>query len=128
MLAREKFQKNRRPVLVWLSTASHTPAMENENKKTNYISTYNRDRNVIDFNDKDYEGNQLNDDELAVNLEAEEKVTPFVVFLTVSDGWAARRISFPHSALLPLVAFYLVSIRGLYRVLWLKWMMRSISL
>ncbi|TIB16773.1 hypothetical protein E3P92_01201 [Wallemia ichthyophaga] len=35
-----------------------------------------------DFNDKDYEGNQLNDDELAVNLEAEEKVTPFVVFLT----------------------------------------------
>ena len=42
---------------------------------------------VIDFEDKDSIGK---DDELAVNLEAEEKITPFVVFLTVSGIFVNR--------------------------------------
>lgn len=53
----------------------------------NYVETYNRDRNVIDFNESEgslpFGDNSIKDDELAVNLEAEEKVTPFVIFLTV---------------------------------------------
>lgn len=53
----------------------------------NYVETYNRDRNVIDFNESQgslaFGDSSTKDDELAVNLEAEEKVTPFVIFLTV---------------------------------------------